>query len=198
LYALAFSTLLSSQETGAHLRRTLIRFQGNHSTLPGGESLVNSFIRTCWLAILGPTTKSTVTRRPTRTAPAKAAQRKPLRSASWWLPGIVRLPATQSLGARRTLGNREPFVKSNRTTGCYRRSAPRLQRVTGQFCGSRAHRPDLAKVSKWSQTRAAALAARRPRLDDDRPPTPDAPSRRPDRPTPRSATFTAGNLRMPD
>jgi hypothetical protein len=133
LYALAFSTLLSSQETGAHLRRTLIRFQGNHSTLPGRESLVNSFVRTCWLVILAPPPR-------VQSLEGLCARHKPLRSASWWLPGTVRLPATQSLGARRTLGNRGPFVKSNRTTPCYRRSASRSQCVVGPFSGSGATR----------------------------------------------------------
>jgi hypothetical protein len=40
--ALAFSTLLSSQGAGAHLRRALTLFQGNHSTLPGQVFRVNS------------------------------------------------------------------------------------------------------------------------------------------------------------
>ena len=39
--ALAFSTLLSSQGADAHLRRTLIRLQGNRLNLPGEVSFVN-------------------------------------------------------------------------------------------------------------------------------------------------------------
>ena len=44
LYALAFSTLLSSQGADAHLRRTLILLQGNHLNLPGEVPLVNSVL----------------------------------------------------------------------------------------------------------------------------------------------------------
>jgi hypothetical protein len=40
--ALAFSTLLSSQGADAHLRRTLIRLQGNLLNLPGKVPFVNS------------------------------------------------------------------------------------------------------------------------------------------------------------
>ena len=39
--ALAFSTLLSSQVTDAHLRETFVSVRGNHSTLPGSVSGVN-------------------------------------------------------------------------------------------------------------------------------------------------------------
>ncbi len=41
LYALAFSTLLSSQGANAHLQRALVRLQGNYSNLPDGLPLVN-------------------------------------------------------------------------------------------------------------------------------------------------------------
>ena len=41
LNALAFSTLLSSQGADAHLRRTLIRLQGNLLNLPGEVPFVN-------------------------------------------------------------------------------------------------------------------------------------------------------------
>jgi hypothetical protein len=48
--ALAFSTLLSSQGAGAHLRRTLTRLQGNRCNLPGSEPLVNPVPRGTLLA----------------------------------------------------------------------------------------------------------------------------------------------------
>ncbi len=41
LFALAFSTLLSSQGAGAHLQRALVRLQGNYSNLPDGFPVVN-------------------------------------------------------------------------------------------------------------------------------------------------------------
>jgi hypothetical protein len=106
LYALAFSTLLSSQETDAHLRRTFIRlwgFQrlafayrrvtldllrsslGNHSTLPGRESLVNSVSRTSLARDPCPTTM---------VQPLKdlRARRKPYEiDVPGWLPGTARL-----------------------------------------------------------------------------------------------------------
>src|SRR5271170_5435744 len=43
--ALAFSTLLSSQVTDAHHQGTLVPIRGNHSTLPGQVSRVNSVPR---------------------------------------------------------------------------------------------------------------------------------------------------------
>src|SRR5208283_2800121 len=41
LHSLAFSTLLSSQGADAHLRRTLVRLQGNYSNLPDELPVVN-------------------------------------------------------------------------------------------------------------------------------------------------------------
>jgi hypothetical protein len=68
LCALAFSTLLSSQGAGAHLRRALTRLQGNRLNLPDSETFVNSVrqnFANSWpcLALQG-----SPSRRPARTA----------------------------------------------------------------------------------------------------------------------------------
>jgi hypothetical protein len=68
LCALAFSTLLSSQGAGAHLRRALTLLQGNHMTLPGSIPLVNSVrwnFANSWTC---PYLQGSLSRRPARTA----------------------------------------------------------------------------------------------------------------------------------
>jgi hypothetical protein len=60
LNALAFSTLLSSQGADAHLRRTLIRLQGNYSNLPEEILVVNQAPKNLWNQLGLPPTQATL------------------------------------------------------------------------------------------------------------------------------------------
>ena len=117
LCALAFSTLLSSQGAGAHLRRTLVRLQGNRYNLPGSVPFVNSVRQnfadscTCPATLLADHWGS-LNHGPSRTA----------RGPSWkdFLvapPDLARF-RVHPLAARRTLRVLRAFVKSNGATSC--------------------------------------------------------------------------------
>ena len=119
--ALAFSTLLSSQGAGAHCREARTPLQGNHSTLPGGASLVNPVPENFAGSPTLPCLQGVLY--PSACARAQASARR----TSWWLPGDLAASAFIPAGQEEPYGCRAP--SSNRT---------RLQLVTaGQTrCGS--------------------------------------------------------------
>jgi hypothetical protein len=119
-FALAFSTLLSSQGADAHRHKAFAWLGGNPLSLPASSRAVKRV-------------HLTLTTSQPQVPPAyPAADRPDVRTAhgadfSWLAPGTGRLPAfpTSCLGADETLGIHATHVKSRARPSLHRRSATR-------------------------------------------------------------------------
>ena len=106
LNALAFSTLLSSQGTDAHLQQPPGRLQGNYSNLPDEAPPVNQILTEFWKQeAVGPSKTDSPTR-------FRGHESSPVRW-SWVSPGSsAAFRRSDPRGARRTLEMDEALVKS--------------------------------------------------------------------------------------